>query len=345
VHGTIYEFEQLPRVMHAPVLARAPMRRAMPGRSDVPLVGIVRNPRSHGNRGHGPEMAEQPNILTAMPRTREELRLVLIDFAARGIDYLAVDGGDGTVRDVLTCGEGIWATWPRLIILPKGKTNALAVDLGVPNAWSLTEALEAAKHGRTVERRALTVEQPGDGAPRRVNGFVLGAGVFTLCTQAGQRAHRWGAFNSFGVALAILLGLLQAFFGGQANVWRAGTAMVLRQGRGGAELPHSGRGDRGRRFLLFASTLHRFPLGLKPFGRLQAGLRLMLLDSPMRRLLAVLPLVALGWTPRGFARGGHQIKAEEIEFDLGDRFILDGEYFPAGRYLMRQGPRLRFVVP
>ncbi|MET0250975.1 MAG: diacylglycerol kinase family protein [Novosphingobium sp.] len=348
MHGTIYEFEQLPRVVHHPVVARvrSPRAYARPAGAG-PLVGIVRNPRSHRNRGHEPEMADRPNILTATPRTRAELRQVLAEFAQRGIEYLAVDGGDGTVRDVLTSGAGIFANrWPRIIVLPKGKTNALAVDLGLPNVWSLAEALDAVHGGRTIERRPLTVELPDGEAPRLVHGFILGAGVFTLCTQAGQKAHRWGAFNSFAVALAILFGLLQALFGGGRNRWRSGTRMRLHDTESGNELTHSGRGERDRRFLLFASTLERFPLGFKPFGKLGSGLKLGLIDAPLRRLLLLLPLVFTGRTPRAFTRaGGHLLAAEAIELDLEDRFILDGEYFPAGRYRLRQGPRLRFVVP
>ena len=65
------------------------------------------------------------------------------------IDYLVVDGGDGTVRDVLTCGAGIFGeSWPTLIVLPNGKTNALAADLGLPTNWSLSDAMEAIQfHG------------------------------------------------------------------------------------------------------------------------------------------------------------------------------------------------------
>jgi diacylglycerol kinase (ATP) len=348
VHGTIYEFEQLPRVVHSPVAARAHSRRAVsrPAGS-APLVGIVRNPGSHRNRGYEAELVDQPNILTATPQTRGELQSVLTRFAERGIDYLAIDGGDGTIRDVLTCGAGIFGNiWPRLIILPKGKTNALAVDLGVPEQWPLTEALAAARNGRTVERRPLAVAAPDDDAVREVHGFVLGAGVFTKATQAGQQAHRWGAFNGLAVALTIAWLLLKTVFGRGHSDWREGTRMILRRGRCGPELAHSGHGGRNQRFFLLASTLQRFPLGLRPFGQPRPGLKLALIDSPLRRVMALIPPILVGFgRRRAEALGIHRVDGDEFEVDLGDRFILDGESFPAGRYLLRQGPRLRFVVP
>ena len=353
MHGTIYEFEAAPPIA-VPVASARSRSRGVSAGTRAPLIGIIRNPRSHRNKGHQPEFAERPNVLTRTPRTRTALRAELADFAARGIEYLAVDGGDGTVRDVLTCGEDIFAGhWPQLIVLPKGKTNALAVALGLPNHWSLAEALDAVAQGKTIERRPLVVELPAeagaaDDAPvLRVQGFILGAGIFTLCTQAAQQAHRYGAFNSFAVLLTIVWGLLKSFFGTPGNRWRTGTAMQLGAGPERVPLPDSGRGGAGRRYLLFASTLDRFPLGIAPFGSARGGLNIVLVDAPLRRILALVPLLATGAHWAGLAGlGAHRLALdEEVTLELGDRFILDGEYFPAGRYVLRQGAPLRFVVP
>jgi diacylglycerol kinase (ATP) len=345
MHGSIGEFGHLPRMAQA--AASEPMRepRRAPARG-APLVGIVRNPRSHRNKGHAPELADCANILVETPRSHAALRETLAGYAARGVDYIAVDGGDGTVRDVLTCGAGVFGDeWPTLVVLPKGKTNALAVDLGLPNVWSLREALEAIRGGKSIVRRPLEIALPGeDGA--QVLGFILGAGVFTLATQAGQQAHRWGAFNSFAVGLTTLWGLLQTLFGGAGNLWRRGTKMRLVCDRSGREIAHSGYGSRDERFVVFASTLERFPLGMRPFGPPRPGLKLALIDAPLRRMLALIPLALTGFHRAFMDRHGfHRIDAEELELELGDRFILDGEYFPAGRYSLRQGPELRFVVP
>jgi len=351
VHGTIYEFEgSLP--LTVPVAQARVRSRGVSAGTRAPLIGIIRNPRSHRNKGHSPEFADRPNVLTRTPRTRAALRAELADFAARGIEYLAVDGGDGTVRDVLTCGEDIFAgAWPQLIVLPKGKTNALAVALGLPNHWSLAEALDAVAQGRTIERRPLVVELPaqareGDGGPDapplRVQGFILGAGIFTQCTEAAQRAHKLGAFNSFAVLLTIVWGMLKSFFGAPS-----GTEMRLAAGPDRIPLPDSGRGGPGRRYLLLASTLDRFPLGIKPFGPHRDGLMMTLVDAPLRRILAMIPLLATGVHWSGLTGlGAHRLAFDqEVELELGDRFILDGEYFPAGHYVLRQGAPLRFVVP
>lgn len=344
MYGQIGDLGHLARVAATPsgAAVRRPRRASARG---APLVGIVRNPRSHRNKGHAAELADCANILVETPRSHAALRETLAGFAERGIDFLAVDGGDGTVRDVLTCGAGIFGDdWPPLVILPKGKTNALVVDLGLPNAWTLPEAMEAIGRGKTIVRRPLAVELPGSG--EKVQGFILGAGAFTRATQIGQQAHRWGAFNSFAVGLIIVWSLLQTMFASASNVWRKGTPMRLHNGDDGIELTRSRHGVRGERFVMVASTLERFPLGIRPFGSARPGLKLAVIDAPLRSMLAFLPVVMTGFD-RPFMRriGLHRIDVETLDLALGDRFILDGEYFPAGHYRLRQGPELRFVVP
>ena len=61
--------------------------------------------------------------------------------------------------------------------------------------------------------------------------------------------------------------------------------------------------------------------------------------------MAALPLVLAGWQPRWLRGAGvHQLRCEAFEFTIKDRFILDGEHFPPGRYCVEQGPELTFVT-
>lgn len=326
-------------------LAAVSARRGS-GLRDAPLVGVIRNPRSHRNKGHLPELEGHPNILTASPPTRSELARVLAGFAERGIDLLAVDGGDGTVRDVLTCGAASFGDrWPRMIVLPKGKTNALAVDLGLPAHWALSDALEAAARGRVIERRPILVEQAnGGGVP--VLGYVFGAGIFTIATQDGQTAHKLGAFSGFAVALTAVGGVLQALFGLGNSPWRRATPMRIYDATDGSEIPHSAHGRADQRYAMAFSTMERFPAGLNPFGKPRPGMRYVLLDAPLRRVAMMVPALIAGWDRPGFAKlGVHRGAMDEARVDVGESFILDGEAFPAGRYRLRLGPKIQYVVP
>ncbi|MCT2398574.1 diacylglycerol kinase family protein [Novosphingobium mangrovi (ex Huang et al. 2023)] len=349
MHGTIYEFDTLPTFgKNARPGQTGPERPARRGRA-VPLVGIVRNPRSHRNKGHAPEMADCSNILTETPRTREELYYTLAGFARRDIDYLVVDGGDGTVRDVLSCGSEIFGgEWPTLIVLPKGKTNALTVDLGLPNHWSLADALAAAHKGNTITRRPLRIS-PAEGSVKDgcIQGFILGTGAFSIATEAGQEAHRRGAFNSFAVGLTVLWAIIQSLFGRTGNPWRTCTPTRIVDRHTGRDLPHSGRGRSDERFMTVATTFEKFPLGARPFGRNPVpGLKLAVIDWPVRWIIALLPAVLFGFYSRSLTRNGAQrFHANDLELDIGGSFVLDGEVFPAGRYVLDEGPQLTFVVP
>ena len=302
-------------------------------------IGIVCNPKAHRNRGAEYEagVPGAESVAVAAPRTREALGEVMADFAARGIDLLVIDGGDGTVRDVLTAAANRFGQrWPRVIVIPSGKTNALAIDLGLPEGWTLVDALAAVTGGRTVERRPVEVSRAGGGTP--VRGFLFGTGVFVDATEAAQHTHRLGAFNGVAVGLALGWTVLQTLFGPKTGIWRAGTPMRLRLAGQQPEVR--------RRYLLLASTLGRLPLGLKPFGPAKRGLRLLSVDAPPKRLWASALAVVAGSEAAWLDRAGyHRLEVTGFDLELSKGFILDGELYPGGELSVRQGPKLSFVVP
>ena len=330
----ITTFDELPRP------SRGTAKPAAREPREVPLVGVIRNTRSHRNTGREQGHAPGAEVIVESTQKRRELTGVLEGFARKGIDYLAISGGDGTVRDVLTWGAEIFADdWPPLIVLPKGKTNALATDLGAPADWRLAEAFEVARAGKFALRRTLVISDlnnPG----ARVQGFMLGTGVFHRAISLGQDAHRWGAFNALAVGLTAAWALGQALLAGGGNAWRQRTLMRLADADG-RPLPG---GD--ERYIMLASTLERFALGMKPFGPLGPGLKILVLDTPDRRSLLWVPMIALGRLPDPpEPRGFHRLTPEAFEMELDAPFILDGEAFPPGRYRVSMGPVLRFAAP
>ncbi|MCB2060113.1 MAG: diacylglycerol kinase family protein [Novosphingobium sp.] len=311
-----------------------------------PRVGVVRNPRSHRNRGHEPEAVNAANVLTVAPQTRDELATALAGFAEQGIELLVIDGGDGTVRDVLTRGARVFGTqWPKLAVLPKGKTNALAADLGLPRKWPLADAIDALSSTRTEIRRPMIVERT-DRDDIHAMGFILGGGVFNAAIDAGQVAHRYGAFQGFAVAVTAAFGIVQALFGLGASPWRALAPMRIATNPGDHEIPRSSHGGSGFRFACGMSTLGKFPLGMHPFGKAGSGIQYLVIDAPLRRVIALVPALLMGLDRPYLQRLGiHRGAASEIALQLGGNFILDGEAFPPGDYRLRQGPELQFLVP
>jgi diacylglycerol kinase family enzyme len=309
-------------------------------------VGVIRNPRSHRNRNAAAGTSPDPQALIAAPADREELGQALARFAEQKIGLLVVDGGDGTMREVLTRGAAVFGErWPELVVLPKGKTNALAIDLGMPGKWSLEEALESRARARTVVRRPIAIERlDADGRP--VQGFIMGTGMFNAAIATGQVAHRFGAFQGFAVAITALTAVLQALFGIGESRWRSLSLMRFHAGEDDHTVPHSRHGAPDQRYAAGLSSLHKFPLGMQPFAGTGEGIRYLVVDAPLRRVIALVPAILMG-LKRPFLRdlGVHRGSADRLTIELGDRFILDGEAFPPGRYRLRLGPPLRFLVP
>lgn len=339
---SIHLFERLPQIEARPA---AVQDHALAAVRSNPLVGLIRNARSHRNAGGGNGGIEPTGVIVTAPRRRDELHGILAGFAARGVDCIAIDGGDGTVRDVLTCGAGVFGdSWPALIVLPNGKTNALALDLGIPVGWTLDEALEAMRLGHVVRRQPLVIAESGN-PEAQVRGFIMGAGVFNRAIALGQRSHDLGAFNAAAVGVTLAWSVVQALFGGRNNVWRRGTPMRLRDSDG-VELPHHGGLPANERYLMVASTLENFPVGIDPFRGVTKSLRVGVLDNPRRSLLLRIGALARGTASEAtLRRGAHALGMDALEADLSDSFILDGEAFPAGRYRLSAGAKLRFVVP
>lgn len=324
------------------------------------LVGVIRNPASHLNQVNGLEPLAGARTLVRIPSSHAMLRNALTEFASQNIDYLAIEGGDGTMRDVMTCGTDIFAdAWPAIILLPRGKTNTLSIDLGLPSDWSLENALEAARQGGFAERRPLSIakrdmrsisnaqDELHGSREGNISGFFLGAGAFTLATEAAQDIHRRSMFGGLAVAVTVLWSVLQIVFAAGKNRWRQCAAMRLRHWPSGHPLPHCERTLVDSRFLLVATTLERFPAGIRPFRKhTRRGFNLAMIDKPSRWLLALLPLIALGFFSSSFPRhGAHRLRVNAVSIDFGDPFIVDGEVFSPGKFLVSEGKALRFVVP
>ena len=341
----IFQFAQLPQGSETALARAAGNGACTPG--EAPRVGVIYNPRSHGNMGADFDCGMSPQVHIAKPGDRSQLPEALAEFAAQGIDLLVINGGDGTVRDVLTSGAAIFGDeWPAIAVLPKGKTNALTVDLGVPKGWSLQQAVDAFDGGSRVRRRPIEITPIGGSPTARVLGFILGAGAFTTATTAGQSAHKMGAFNSMAVAVAIGMGLIQWLFATRENAWRAGSKMAIGLGVKDVPMAHSGIGDPEWRQLLFASTLEQMPAGMKPFGKIREGLKLGVTDQISRKSALTLISMMRGKTPEGIReKGFHQLSTPQFSLRIDDSFIFDGEAFPPGEYRVGQGPELEFVVP
>lgn len=314
-------------------------------------LGLIRNPYSQRNKGVGGDRAAQAAALLGFyfsePATPQELHETLADFARSGVDILCVDGGDGTVRDVLTALPAAYGDAPpRLAILAAGKTNLIAADVGTTGhgAKGLERLLAAVKDGslgrHTVRRPILSLHWP-DGEHRDVRGMFMGAGAFTRGTDLANAAiHKAGFTQEIAVVLTMAGVLGRALVGNDRHGWLAGEDF------GGAI--DDGTMRDGSRFLFLATTLHRLIMGLWPFWD-HGDRPLRYLDVAARPpgLLFALPRLMKG-RPGAAMRAGDAYRsggADRIELRLTRPLIMDGETYPAGRVILSAHDSITFVQP
>ena len=297
-------------------------------------AGLIWNGNSHRNRGQGRAPLPE-DVLDIVPEEPSHLMAGLRRFASEGVELVVIDGGDGTVREVLTrlpeAYEG--APLPKLAVLPNGKTNALALDIETPLGATLEDILASCSSQKPTKRRQC-LEVVRDGVTER-RGFLFGVGAFVRATKLAQKNHGKGFFDDAAVGVTLAGAFVRTVLGGAGDRWRRGEVADL------SLTP----GERAW-FLVMASTLKRFPMSFKPYGEPREGLKVLSVEAPPKRLLRAAPMVMRGgdapWLePYGYRRA--DVEAFGLSFE-GD-FVLDGEPYRGGRLTVRQGPALEFVIP
>ena len=293
-------------------------------------VALIRNPYSTGNR------AEPRGLRAAFPSavrvidssSLEGLTRSLAEARAGGAEVVLVDGGDGTVREILSRLPAIWGdALPQIGIFPRGNTNLIAREVGALTAPdAVAEILRRRATGSALpirRRRVLRVDYPG-GEPAPMRGFMLGWGAYA----AGTRIAREEIIGTGPrqVAITVLAMLKRCLFGAGRGALRRGVATRL--AIDGAPMPP------GNRIIGLATTL-RGPLvaRMNPFwGEGDGPVRWLDVREPGRRLWLAAPAVLAGRPWRWMKDAGYASgRAHRLEVALDTPFVMDGEIFEPPR--------------
>jgi hypothetical protein len=295
-------------------------------------LGVISNPLSGGNRrGRIREvyrcLQNYPGIPHREVRTLSDLRAALDELAARGVNILAVNSGDGTVQATLTMlsNRRPFARPPLLALVGGGTTNMTHHDLGLPgdHVRALGRLLNWACHGdgdaRVRRRTLLRVDRPDRPAP--IYGLFFGAaGIFKAIQFFHSSIHRRGLSGD-----AAHLLILARFIWGLLRRHDALVAPVSAAIR--TECMAVPRRDY---LMLLVTTLDRLVLGLRPFWVEGSGpLRVAAVAARPRGLLKAIPALTRGRaTPHACLENGYlSCNARDIHLHLSGGFTLDGELF------------------
>jgi Diacylglycerol kinase catalytic domain len=316
------------------------------------LVALLSNPHSTGNRSLLPEVrsycASNRDVFHYEVEEIGQISRALKMIARVKPKVLVVNGGDGTVQAALTelyHGGHFNGAPPPVAVLPNGKTNLIALDLGAEGdpLKALGNILKIARGDLAphVVARELIALSHGQENDRPVLGmFMGGAGLAETILYCRNKIYPLGLPNgishlitAFAALLSILFGLKAAFLPKKAGSIRIS---LLRDG----EL-------KGRFSVLIVTTLEKLLLG----GRVNTGedgrLKLMAVDY---RPLVVLRMVfasLLGFLGKKRMDGIHITQGDVIRID-GERssVILDGEVFETDHdrpIILRSTPPVPFL--
>ena len=295
-------------------------------------------------------MHDHPDVPHVEPNGPGGIGEALQHLAERGVDVLAVSGGDGTLQRALTellANGQIFPQLPLVAPLRAGSTNMSALDIGSDR--SPARALEKLRQltrdnsiqGRTVKRPVLRVDLGGEVSAQY--GMFCGVGTIHRAIQLTHRVFPDGRSQGvFGSGFVTGFLLLKHVLGKRDGILDPDAVTIALDGT---------RVTAQHFRLVIATTLDRLFLKMNPFwGRERAPIRFTALEpdgrKPMKNVLRVLrgvePVNAAGATETGYT--SHNVFTSQLTLDCG--LVIDGEIVaprPGRTVTLTADERLRFV--
>jgi hypothetical protein len=320
-----------------------------------PRVALLSNPKSTGNLAQLPRIreycADHPDVFHYEVEHAHQIGEAMKVIARVRPKVLAINGGDGTVQAALTelyNGGHFGDEPPPVAVLPSGKTNLIALDLGARGdpIETLEKLIQLARTDLkpfTVQRELIALRHGlGDGEDRPIIGMFLGgAALAEAMIYCREKIYPLGLPNSVAHVLAAVLSFMKLLLGLRASFLPPDTAPLS------LSLSDEGGNLNGRFSLLMVTTLERVLLSMDLGDRRAGALKLLAVEHrPDSALGAFLASVA-GKLGRSPMRGVHFEQANEIMIESEcSHVLLDGETFRAevGRPIrLRTAQPLSFV--
>jgi hypothetical protein len=301
-----------------------------------PRIALLSNPKSTGNLAQLPRIraycADHPDIFHYEVEHAHQVGDALRTIARIRPKVLVINGGDGTVQAALTelyNGGHFGAAPPPVAVLPSGKTNLIALDLGAhgdPIA-ALERLIEIAQGDIApyVVARELIALRNGENGGRPVIGMFLGgAGLADTMLYCRNKIYPLGLPNSFAHVITAIALLAKMVLRVKSNFLPPDPQPL------NVSLREEGDMISGRFSLLAVTTLEKLLLSGELGGRREGVLKLLAIEEQPMSLIRGFAASLLGKLGRSKVRGVHFEEANEItiEGDSSD-VILDGETFRA----------------
>lgn len=317
-----------------------------------PRIALLSNPKSTGNVAQLPRIrafcAEHPDIFHYEVERADQIGDAMKTIARIQPCVLAINGGDGTVQAALTelHNGGHFADGaPPVAVLPSGKTNLIALDLGArgdPIA-ALEKLLELAKADLSphiVARELISLSGGETGIAPVIGMFLGGAGLADVMLYCRDRIYPLGLPNSVSHFITAVAVVLRQVFRLRASFLPPEPAPLSVSVRREGAIT-------GRFAFLFVTTLEKLLLSSELGSAGKGPLKFVAVEQRPVSMLRAFAASLAGKLGRTKLAGVHVEEADEIAIEgESSQVILDGETFRAGvgkPILLRPAQPLSFV--
>src|SRR5579884_1089274 len=296
-------------------------------------IALLSNPKSTGNIAQLPLIrdfcAEHPDVFHYEVEEASQIGEAMTSIARIGPKILVINGGDGTVQAALTeltNGDYFGETPPPVAVLPSGKTNLIAIDLGASgdSIKALERLLELAQSDEldryTVPRELIALTRTGAEDRPVIGMFLGGAGLADTMLYCRDKIYPLGLPNGIAhgiTALALMTKLLLKVKAGFLPPDPEPLSVCLNE---------KGKNISGRFSLLAVTTLEKLLLSSELTGKRSGSLKLLAVEERPLSILRGFVASLAGKLGHQKVRGVHFEEADEITIE-GDnsQVILDGE--------------------
>ena len=301
-----------------------------------PRIALLSNPKSTGNLAQLPRIrafcAEHTDIFHYEVEHADQIGEAMRTIARINPAVLAINGGDGTVQAALTelhNGGHFGSETPPVAVLPSGKTNLIALDLGAQGdpVQSLERLLVIARSDLApfiVAREMISLSGGEGGVTPVIGMFLGGAGLADVMLYCRERIYPLGLPTNVSHVITAIAVVMRQLFGIRASFLPPEpvhlSVSVRREGA-----------ITGRFAFLLVTTLEKLLLSGEVGSHGKGPLKFVAVEQRRTSLIRAFLASLVGRLGRTKMDGVHVEEADEIAIE-GDssRVILDGETFQTG---------------
>jgi diacylglycerol kinase-like protein len=304
-------------------------------RTARPRIALLSNPKSTRNLAQLSRIreycSEHPDVFHYEVEHAYQIGEAMKVIARVRPTVLAINGGDGTVQAALTeiyNGGYFQGKPPPVAVLPSGKTNLIALDLGARGdpIEALERLIELARTDLapyTVVRELIALRHSGGERPT-IGMFLGGAGLADTMLYCRDKIYPLGLPTGLAHGITAFA-LLAKWFLKAKGSFLPPDPTPLRVSVGEKDNALTGQFS-----LLAVTTLEKLLLNSELGGKRNGTLKFLAIEERPMSLIRGLAASFAGKLGRSPVRGVHFEEADEINIE-GDssHVILDGETFRA----------------